>query len=170
MPRSPAATSRARLKDWRKDNREDRRSERQREIELEDERRHRDAEFQRETLLELQERLQHVLVKGAASISERRRAAERDGIAWRDALLSAESGEEIRQLNARVFVLQARVKDARLRELIDAVGKTNALRTFRRSRHHPQLRCGHLGGVNPLSLRRQCQVVNGQSGHKNCAQ
>jgi len=111
--------------DWRKERRDDRRRDRDRELQLGDERRHRDADFQRETLLELQESLHDLIATSARSARERQAVVENLRVSWSDARSSAETNERQRELFARTYVLSARVKDARARELVEAV--TSAL-------------------------------------------
>jgi hypothetical protein len=109
------------IDDWRKERREDRRADRQRQHELDDERRHREEDLQRATLLELQEALHELLVVANRSISERRDAAHTAGRTWENASATPETIAREQALMGRVYVLQARVKDERVRELTQGI-------------------------------------------------
>lgn len=108
------------LDDLRRERREDKRLERERQIGLEDERRHREADFQRETLLELQEALHAVLRAAASDIRERSTDAKQRGVPFASAMASPETDEHERERLGRVLLLQARVKDDEARTLTDA--------------------------------------------------
>jgi hypothetical protein len=109
------------LDDLRRERRADQRADRQREIDLEDERRHREADFQRETLLELQEALHAALKAAARDVMEQSSDAKNRGVPFPQGRARSETNEEEQQLLGRVLVIRARVKDDEVRDLTDAV-------------------------------------------------
>jgi hypothetical protein len=108
------------LDDWRKERRDDRRTDQQRANDLEDERRHRESDFQREVLIELQEALNEVLTAAHRVVSERQTEVERRGVSWDASRATDETLEWERALLARITVLRARVKDDAARQLVDS--------------------------------------------------
>jgi hypothetical protein len=108
------------LDDWRKERRDDRRADEQRANDLEDERRHRESDFQREVLIELQEALNDLLTASHRVVSERDKQAAQLALPWDDARATPETVERQRALFARITVLRSRVKDDDGRRLIDS--------------------------------------------------
>jgi hypothetical protein len=107
--------------DWRKDRREDRLAQVTREQQLEDERRHRENDFQRETLLELQEALHELIVLANRAASERQADSRERGVEYRQSNSTPETNDAEREHFGRVNLLRARVKDDEARELVKLV-------------------------------------------------
>jgi hypothetical protein len=81
------------------------------------------AEFQRETLLNLQEALDSY-VRSAFRAWHHDIMARRSGEPWHETPLPSELDEALREANVRTMILAARVEDERLRELVKEIKTT----------------------------------------------
>jgi hypothetical protein len=84
------------------------------------ERKQRQADFQRETLLALQDALFR-LSRSEAQVHRAMELTARQGTPWRQIKVPVELDEENRLIRAEAYVLKVRVSDDRVRELTNAV-------------------------------------------------
>ena len=102
--------------------------------------------FQRETLLALQETLQHAMRALGRAVHEDY-MAERKGATWGATLLPEELSEELRVTNTRVWALTERVADDGLRAALSAFQLKLAWPAFAASRGEAESKMNELVGL-----------------------
>ncbi|HEY2742486.1 MAG TPA: hypothetical protein VGI69_09970 [Gaiellaceae bacterium] len=109
------------LADLRRERRDDRLRLVERQQQLDDERRHREADLQHEALRELQEAGHALLQASTADVLDRADDAKERGVPFLQAQGSDRASEEIRAGLGRLFILEARVQDETTRKLTNSL-------------------------------------------------
>ena len=93
------------------------------------ERKQRQADFQRETLLALQDVLFR-LQRSESQVHRVKEQASQPGIGWRQREVPVEFDEENRLARAEAYLLKVRVEDDKVRELTNAVTSSEVMVAF----------------------------------------